>query len=238
MQPSPARRALTLSEKFEAQVSTARALLGGDWVNLANMFTALRVLLVPPIILLLLYEGHLPYNIPTNIVTGLVFIAAALTDKADGYFARKHNTITRVGQFFDPLADKLLMLPVMATLWYVGMYVGVNAEGGQIALTKPAMFPLWVLLLVMAREFLISGIRVIGARRSISFPASWSGKVKMFSQVVVVSVLIFFPGSRNDPVVRTLVFVMAAITAYSGIDYVARARREIFKRPSGANEDT
>lgn len=217
-----------MSEKSGPQISAAKAALGSDWMNLANLFTALRVLLVPPIILLLLYEGRLPYNVPVNIVTGLVFIAAALTDKADGYFARKNDTVTRVGQFFDPLADKLLMLPIMATLWYVGMYVGAGAEGGAISLTKPAMFPLWVLLVVAARELLISAIRIIGARRRISFPASWSGKIKMFSQVVVVSVLIFFPESRNDAIVRTLVYVMAAITIYSGFDYLLRARREIF----------
>jgi len=223
-----------LSERFGAQVSAVKAVLGSDWINLANMFTALRVLLVPPIILLLLYEGRLPYGAPANIVTGLVFVAAALTDKADGYFARRNDTITKVGQFFDPLADKLLMLPVMATLWYVGMYVGPAAEGGPVSLAKPEMFPLWVLLVVMAREVFVSVVRTVGARRSISFPASWSGKIKMFSQVVVVSVLIFFPQNRTDTSVLVLVYLMAAITLYSGIDYALRARREIFKAPGEA----
>lgn len=220
-----------MSEKFGVQINAVKAVLESDWVNLANFFTALRVLLMPPIVLLLLYEGRLPYDAPANIVTGLVFIAAALTDKADGYFARKNDTVTRIGQFADPLADKLLMLPIMVTLWYVGMYVGAGAEGGPITLAKPAMFPLWVLLVVVVREVLISVIRMIGARKSISFPASWSGKIKMFSQVVVVSVLIFLPANRNDTVVVTLVYIMAAITIYSGFDYVLRARREIFSAP-------
>ena len=220
-----------MSEKFGVQINAVKAVLESDWVNLANFFTALRVLLMPPIVLLLLYEGRLPYDAPANIVTGLVFIAAALTDKADGYFARKNDTVTRIGQFADPLADKLLMLPIMVTLWYVGMYVGAGAEGGPITLAKPAMFPLWVLLVVLVREVLISVIRMIGARKSISFPASWSGKIKMFSQVVVVSVLIFLPANRNDTVVITLVYIMAAITIYSGFDYVLRARREIFSAP-------
>ena len=220
-----------MSEKFGAPVSAARAAISSDWVNLANMFTALRVMLVPPIILLLLYRPTLPYNASVDFVAGLVFILAAMTDKADGYFARRNDSVTKVGQFFDPLADKLLMLPVMATLWYTGMFVGPNAAGGPITVAKPASFPLWVLLIVVVRELLISAIRVMGARKSISFPASWSGKVKMFSQVVVVSVLIFFPGSATSPVVVTMVYVMAAITLYSGIDYVARARREIFAAP-------
>ena len=202
-----------MSEKFGAPVSAARAAISSDWVNLANMFTALRVILVPPIILLLLYRPTLPYNASVDFVAGLVFILAAMTDKADGYFARRNDSVTKVGQFFDPLADKLLMIPVMITLWYTGS------------------FPLWVLLIVVVRELLISAIRVVGARKSISFPASWSGKIKMFSQVVVVSVLIFFPGSATSPVVVTMVYVMAAVTLYSGIDYVARARREIFAAP-------
>lgn len=203
---------MTLSEKSNVLASVSKVVNNGEVFNTANIFTALRVLLVPPIILLLLYRPRLPYNVSVDIIAGLIFIAAALTDKADGYYARKYNNITRVGQFFDPLADKLLMIPVMVTLWYLGM------------------LPMWVVLVVVVREAAISVIRVIGARRSITFPASWSGKVKMFSQVVVVSVLIFFPGSGSDIIVRVLVYIMAAITTYSGIDYLVRARREIFHR--------
>jgi CDP-diacylglycerol---glycerol-3-phosphate 3-phosphatidyltransferase len=185
-----------------------------EWLNVANFFTLLRVLLAPVIIVLLLYEGRLPYNVSVNVVAGVLFVAAALTDKADGYYARKHNQVTSVGQFLDPLADKLLMLPVMAVLWYI------------------KLLPLWVVIAIFAREIIISVIRVIGARKGISFPASWSGKIKMFSQVIVASVLIFFPKSADNAFVLALVYIMAAITIYSGIDYLVRARSEIFK-PAG-----
>jgi len=206
-----------LSEKSSQAISTGKTAVMTEWLNTANFFTALRVLLAPVIVLLLLYKGRLPYNVSVSLVTGLVFIAAALTDKADGYFARRKNQVTRIGEFLDPMADKLLMLPVMVALWYV----------------KPPRLALWVVLVVVARELLISAIRIVGARRSISFTASWSGKIKMFSQIVVVSVLIFFPESYNDTAVLVLVYLMVAITVYSGVDYLMRARKEIFNRPAG-----
>lgn len=211
----------------------------GEWVNVANFFTALRIVLALPIILLLYYQPRsLPHNVSYNVVAGLIFIAAALTDKADGYFARRGNHVTKVGQFFDPLADKLLMLPVMAVLWYAGM----NTQYGSVTLSnisllKPTSFPLWVLLVVVARELLISVIRFVGAHRGISFPASWSGKVKMFTQIVVVSILIFFPGSSTDVWVQVLLYLMVGITAYSGFDYLIRARKEIFSRPLAEVEE-
>lgn len=188
----------------------------GKWLNPANLMTALRVALAPVVIILLLYRGELPFGISNTLAAGIVFILAALTDKADGYYARKNDAVTKLGQFLDPLADKLLMIPVMVTLWYVGWKY------------PPALLPLWVVLLVVARELLISVVRVIGARKGISFPASWSGKVKMFSQIIVVSILIFFPGSASTAWVQACVYIMAAITAYSGVDYMVRASREIF----------
>lgn len=193
---------MTLSERLSGLLEASRAIMDKEWFNWANMFTLLRVMLAPPVIVFLIYRW--------NIAAGLIFIAAALTDKADGYYARKYDAVTPVGQFLDPLADKLLMLPVI------------------IALGVQDLMPIWVVSVVVARELMVSIIRIIGARRSISFPASWSGKTKMFSQIVAVSVLLFFPGSVNRVVVQVLVYAMAAITIYSGIDYVVRARREIF----------
>jgi CDP-diacylglycerol--glycerol-3-phosphate 3-phosphatidyltransferase len=163
-------------------------------------------------VLILLYRPLLPYNLSYNLLAGVIFVIAALTDKVDGYYARKYDTVTKLGQFLDPLADKLLMLPVMTALWYM------------------ELLSLWVLILVFVREVIVSVIRVIGAGRGISFPATWSGKAKMFSQVIAVGVLIIFPASNSDIVVNVIVYLMAAMTLYSGIDYVIRARREIFSR--------
>jgi len=208
-----------LSEKSETALSASQAAVGVRWLNTANMITALRAFLAPPIIALVVYQPELPGNISWSLAAGLIFVFAALTDKADGYCARKFNQVTRVGEFLDPLADKLLVIPIMLTL----ALVSVNGVG--------TLLPLWVVIFVIARELLISTIRVVGARRSISFPASWSGKVKMLSQVVVVAAILFFPSSARDAWVLVLVYTMAAITIYSGINYVFRARRDIFSRP-------
>ena len=181
------------------------------------MLTALRGLMAPPIIALLVYQ---PKSFSWSFTAGTIFVLAALTDKADGYYARRYDSVTSVGEFLDPLADKLLMIPIMVAMAFVS--VGSVSE----------LLPLWVVGIVIARELVISVVRLMGARRGISFPASWSGKMKMFSQVVVVSVILFFPSSAGGIPVRVLVYLMAAITVYSGIDYLFRARREIFNRPT------
>jgi CDP-diacylglycerol--glycerol-3-phosphate 3-phosphatidyltransferase len=206
-------------EKSEDSAVIGPVASQAGWLNPANLMTLLRAVLAPPIILVLVYKpSHWSF------VAGMIFVVAALTDKADGYYARRYDAVTRIGEFLDPLADKLLMIPVMLTLSFVKV-------GGQVLL------PLWVTVIVIARELLISSFRLIGARKGISFPASWSGKIKMFSQVIVVGVILFFPSSANELAVRILVYLMAAITVYSGIDYLFRARREIFK-PSGKSESS
>jgi len=201
-----------LSQKSDGLTSVSKVVLNRPWLNTANLITLLRVLLAPPIVLLLLYRPQHPYNVSYNMLAGVIFIIAALTDKLDGYYARKYDNVTRLGQFLDPLADKLLILPVMTALCYRGL------------------LPLWVLIVVFVREVMVSVLRVIGARRGISFPATWSGKAKMFSQIIAVSVLIIFPASSSEIVVLVIVYLMAVMTVYSGIDYVIRARREIFSR--------
>ncbi|MFH1149965.1 MAG: CDP-diacylglycerol--glycerol-3-phosphate 3-phosphatidyltransferase [Actinomycetota bacterium] len=200
-----------MQQKPERVGGGPSAVLAGRWLNAANLLTVLRAALAPPIIALLLFNAQRPPRASFyTFAAGVLFVVAALTDKADGYYARKTDSVTRLGQFLDPLADKLLVLPVMIALWYL------------------RLLPLWVVLVVLARELLISGIRIVGARKGISFPASWSGKIKMFSQIIVISVLIFFPASASALWARVLVYLMAAITAYSGVDYVLRARREVF----------
>jgi len=204
-----------LSQKSDGVTSAPKTLLSGPWLNVANFITLLRVLLAPPIVLLLLYWQQHPQNMSYKLIAGVIFVIAALTDKVDGYYARKNDTVTNLGQFLDPLADKLLMLPVMGALCYI------------------KLLPLWVLIVILVREVMVSVIRVIGARRGVSFPASWSGKAKMFSQVIAVSVLIFFPASHSEIFVQIIVYLMTAITVYSGIDYAIRSRREIFTRDRG-----
>lgn len=203
-----------MSEKYNGIAGVRQAARDGKWLNPANLITALRVVLVLPIVILLLYSIDPPYNT----IAGFIFILAALTDKADGYYARKNDAITRLGQFLDPLADKLLLIPVLVVLGYLNL------------------IPWWAVAAVVAREVFVSVIRFISAKRRITFPATWSGKIKMFSQVLVVSVLIFFPGNAGDTWARILVYAMVAVTAYSGLVYVVRARREVFSAEPRADQ--
>lgn len=207
--------------KSDESYSGSQAAVSANWLNPANFLTVLRAGMAPPIIAFLAYR---PPGISWSFYAGAIFLFAALTDKADGYYARKYNVVTRVGELLDPLADKLLMIPIMITLAFISV---PNVQ---------RLLPIWVVAAVVVRELLISLIRFIGARKGISFPASWSGKIKMFSQVVVVGVILFFPSSANSIPVLVLVYVMAAITIYSGIDYLFRARREIFSSPAGGTE--
>jgi CDP-diacylglycerol--glycerol-3-phosphate 3-phosphatidyltransferase len=207
--------------KSEDSCASSQAALTANWLNPANFLTVLRAALAPPIILLLVYR---PTGISWSFWSGTIFVIAALTDKADGYYARKYDAVTRLGEFLDPLADKCLMIPIMITMAVVSV-----PDVGRL-------LPVWVVVVVVARELLISAIRFVGARRGISFPASWSGKIKMFSQVVVVGVILFFPSSANSTLILVLVYAMAAITIFSGIDYLFRARREIFTGSAGSTE--
>lgn len=196
-----------MSERSNVLAGAWEAAVQSGWLNPANLITAFRVFLTPPIIILLLASPPVHYQI-----AGGLFVLAALTDKLDGYYARKNEAVTRLGEFLDPLADKLLVLPIMITLSWVGL------------------LPWWASGIVVAREVIVSAIRFVGIKRKVSFPASWSGKIKMFSQIIVISFLIFFYGSAGSVLAKVFIYAMVAITAYSGIEYVVRARREIFSR--------
>ena len=130
-----------------------------------------------------------------------IFIIASLTDLLDGKIARKYNLVTDFGKFADPLADKMLVTAAM--LWFV--------EIGQM--------PAWMLLIVICREFAVSGLRMIASDKGRVFAAGWSGKVKTASTMVCV-VLMFLP---IPPVVNTLcVWVITLTTLWSGVEYFVK----------------
>ena len=132
-------------------------------MNTANKLTILRVFLIP-VFLLVLY-----LQVPgANYWALAIFIAASLTDTLDGYIARHYNQVTDFGKFMDPLADKCLV--VAAMLWFV--------EIGQM--------PGWALLVVIIREFSVSGLRMVAADKGRVIAAGWSGKVKTASTMVCI----------------------------------------------------
>ena len=162
-------------------------------MNLPNKLTMLRILLIP-VFMVVLY-----WDFPgATWVAVAIFIIASFTDLLDGKIARKYNLVTDFGKFADPLADKTLV--TAALLWFV--------EIGQM--------PAWALLIVLVREFAVSGLRMIASDKGRVIAAGWSGKVKTASTMVCI-VLMFLPipGWLNT----VCVAVIAITTLYSGVEY-------------------
>ena len=165
-------------------------------MNLPNKLTLLRIILIPVFMVVLggLFTGNL------NVI-GLIFAVASFTDFLDGHLARKWNMVTDFGKFADPLADKMLVTAAM--LWFV--------ENGQM--------PAWALLIVICREFAVSGLRMIASDKGRVIAAGWSGKVKTASTMVCI-VLMFLP----IPAVLNTVccWVITLTTLYSGVEYFVK----------------
>lgn len=162
-------------------------------MNLPNKLTVLRILLIP-VFMVVLYWGFSG----SAYVALAIFIIASLTDMLDGKIARKYHLVTDFGKFADPLADKMLVTAAM--LWFV--------EIGQM--------PAWALLIVIIREFAVSGLRMVASDKGRVIAAGWSGKVKTASTMVCI-VLLFLPipAWLNT----ACVWVIALTTLYSGVEY-------------------
>ena len=167
-------------------------------MNTANKLTILRVFMIP-VFLLVLY-----LDVPNaNYWALAIFVVASLTDTLDGYIARHYNQTTDFGKFMDPLADKCLVTAAM--LWFV--------EIGQM--------PAWALLVVIIREFGVSGLRMVAAAKGRVIAAGWSGKVKTASTMVCI-VLMFLPIPAELNLACVAVIVLT--TLYSGVEYFVKNR--------------
>ena len=171
-------------------------------MNTANKLTMLRVVMIPVFLLALYLE--FPFD---RLIALLIFVLASVTDFIDGYIARHYNQITDFGKFMDPLADKLLVTSAM--LWFV--------EVGQM--------PAWVLLIVIAREFAVSGLRMVAADRGVVIAAAWSGKIKTASTMVCICIMLI-PELAGIwvPVLDiglnlVCVAVILVTTVWSGVEY-------------------
>ena len=162
-------------------------------MNTANKLTILRVVMIPAFLLVLYLD--VPY---ANYWALAIFAAASITDTLDGYIARHYNQITDFGKFMDPLADKCLVTAAM--LWFV--------EVGQM--------PAWALLIVIVREFGVSGLRMVAADKGRVIAAGWSGKVKTAATMVCI-ILMLLPLPEIVNQIGTAVIVLTTI--YSGVEY-------------------
>ena len=192
-------------------------------LNLANKLTIFRILLVPimAIIPYLNLEGNF-YGLPyTYFWLELIFIVASITDKLDGQIARSRNEVTTFGKFLDPLADKILVLTAMVLL----------VELGKI--------PAWIPIIVLAREFLISGYRLVAVEKGGKvIAASFWGKLKTVTQMLAIILIIFdknpfaecFKGTLIGAemglnVISTFLLLISVVaTVFSGIDYMKNGK--------------
>ncbi|MBD2862013.1 MULTISPECIES: CDP-diacylglycerol--glycerol-3-phosphate 3-phosphatidyltransferase [Paenibacillus] len=183
-------------------------------MNLANRITVARIFLVPVIMFFLLVNLDLPpirieqFSITYNqIIAVLIFIIAASTDSLDGYIARKHKLITNLGKLLDPLADKLLVSAVLVSLVDMGK------------------LDAWIAIVIISREFAVTGLRSICAAEGIVLAASKLGKWKTAAQITAIIALLInnFPFAfLNIPFDLIASWIAAIITIYSGIDYFAK----------------
>lgn len=170
-------------------------------MNLPNKITLVRILLVPVVMMFLLTLQEW--------LALAVFLLAALTDGLDGYIARKKRLITNMGKFLDPLADKLLISTVL------------------IVLVQLQRLDAWMAILIISREFAVTGLRLVAAADGLVIAASRMGKLKTVSQIVAISLLILdnFPFSRwGLPLADMAIWLAVILTVVSGIEYFLKNR--------------
>ncbi|MBE6959279.1 MAG: CDP-diacylglycerol--glycerol-3-phosphate 3-phosphatidyltransferase [Ruminococcaceae bacterium] len=163
----------------------------------ASKITLIRVAFIP----LYMVFMYLSYGMPGPWMWAALalFIIASLTDYVDGYIARKYNQVTDFGKFLDPLADKLLVIAAMTIL----------CEWGR--------FPAWALIIVLTREFAVTGLRLVAVQKGTVIAAGWSGKVKTASTMIG---LCFWMGFPTDSILGLIVTgVIVVTTLYSGVEY-------------------
>jgi CDP-diacylglycerol--glycerol-3-phosphate 3-phosphatidyltransferase len=180
-------------------------------LNLPNTLTVLRILLVPVVVVALLDET--PNG---DAIAAGVFALAAVTDSLDGYIARQRNAVTTFGKLMDPIADKLLIAAAL------------------IALVSLDRLAAWIAMVIIAREFAVTGLRLVAAERGVVIQASWLGKAKTILQVAAIICLIAFNPAPLG--VDLLVYAAVAATVISGIDYFFGFRRTV-TRQAGAQAD-
>ncbi len=194
-------------------------------MTLPNKLTIMRILFIPAIVIIFyipyLSEHFIFKNVSyANFIDAILFVLASLTDMLDGKIARKYNLVTTFGKFADPLADKCLVFTALFLLFAQPSIIKVF----------DTVVPLWALVCIMIREFMVSGIRLVAAGNGDVIAASKLGKWKTASTMVALTILFFF-GLANwvEWVGFALFMVATLLTIISGIDYFWKNRKIILK---------
>jgi CDP-diacylglycerol--glycerol-3-phosphate 3-phosphatidyltransferase len=173
----------------------------------ASKITLIRVFMIPVFMTLMYISGG---QANAWMYTALaIFMVASLTDFIDGYIARKNNQVSDFGKFLDPLADKLLVIAVM------------------VIFCEWAIFPAWALMIVLTREFAVTGLRLVAVGNGTVIAAGWSGKIKTAATMIALCFMMAFP---TDPYLKWIVVtVIVVTTVYSGVEYFVKNWRCLLK---------
>jgi len=180
-------------------------------LNLPNSITMLRICIIPVLFLLLLSPGRV-----LSFVIAVLFIIAAITDVLDGHIARKYGIVTKMGQFLDPVVDKLIVSSAMILMIPMGRV------------------PAWIVVLIIMRDVFVDGLRSIASSEGIVIQASSMGKKKTLCQIIAVSALLIHYdtvfGLDAHLVGIVVLYLALVLTIYSGIDYFVQYYRVIYKK--------
>ena len=174
-------------------------------MNLPNKLTIARVIAVPFFIAAYMKGWYLPAFV--------IFILASLTDTLDGKIARRYNLVTNFGKIMDPLADKLLVTSALVCMVQTGVVPG------------------WMVIVILAREFAITGLRSVAASEGVVIAAAWSGKIKTVTQMIAIIFLLIgnWPFELiSVPFAQIMLWIAVIMTVYSGAEYIYKSR-ELFR---------
>lgn len=176
-------------------------------MNLPNKITITRVFMIPLYLVFVLIP-QIPYG---RYIAALVFTVAAISDAVDGYIARKHNLVTNFGKFMDPLADKLLVCSAL------------------ICFVESNQMPSWIAIIIISREFIISGFRLIASDNNVVLAASWWGKIKTNLQIIMSILLTLNLDYSLFNVLEVISMYLAlALTVISLVDYLYKNRQLLY----------
>ena len=181
-------------------------------MNLPNKLAMLRMILIIPFVLIMqvgLTTDNLALEIFIRLIATIIFVGAAITDYFDGKIARKYNMITNLGKLIDPLADKLLVISAM------------------VVFTKYDRLSLWIVLIIIFRELLITGLRSIVAAEGVVIAAETLGKWKTTTQMIALTIMILLPTSGL--VNNILMIIPLILTIQSGVEYVMKSKEILIK---------